>query len=319
MDDNSTGGTKFVRMNDGGYLLQLYASPKIRLNLTARTDVQNITAVRLELLTDLNLPLGGPGRSRKGTCALTEFELEEAPADAPEKITKVKFATATADVNPPETPLDPLFDDKSGKRRVTGPVEFAIDGKDETAWGIDVGPGLRNQSRKAVFVASAPISNPGGTILTFYLKQDHGGGDGTQDANNDLGRFRLSITNQPGATADPLPANVREILSIPRTQRTPAQTQTVFSYWRTTLPEWSEANERIAQLWKEYPEGTSQLVLQQMPQARETHVLKRGDFLQPGQSGNAGCSRFPPSFTARFVLERRSAYAADLCGVAGGS
>ena len=36
---------------------------------------------------------------------------------------------------------------------MTGPVAFAIDGKDETAWGIDVGPGRRNRPRKAVFIA----------------------------------------------------------------------------------------------------------------------------------------------------------------------
>ena len=53
----------------------------------------------------------------------------------------------------PRRALEPNFDDKSGKKRVTGPVAFAIDGKDETAWGIDAGPGRRNVPRKAVFVA----------------------------------------------------------------------------------------------------------------------------------------------------------------------
>jgi hypothetical protein len=57
-------------------------------------------------------------------------------------------------------PLEPIFDDKPARRRVTGPAEFAIDGKDETAWGIDAGPGLRNQSRKAVFTLAAPVSFP---------------------------------------------------------------------------------------------------------------------------------------------------------------
>ena len=46
-----------------------------------KTDVAPITAFRLELLNDPNLPLGGPGRSIKGTAALTEFRVEAAPAD----------------------------------------------------------------------------------------------------------------------------------------------------------------------------------------------------------------------------------------------
>ena len=43
---------------------------------------------------------------------------------------------------------------------MTGPIAFAIDGKDETAWGIDVGPGRRNVPRKAVFALEKPIEFP---------------------------------------------------------------------------------------------------------------------------------------------------------------
>jgi len=292
VEDISNGGQKYLPMKDGSFLAQGYAPAKHRVKMTVRTALEGVTAFRLELLNDPNLPLGGPGRSIKGTCALTEFEVEAAPADAPDKVTKVKFAKATADVNPPETPLEPIFDDKSGKRRVTGPVEFAIDGKEETAWGIDVGPGLRNQPRKAVFLAQTPISNPGGTLLTFYLAQNHGGWNSDDNQNNNLGRFRLSITTAPGAGADPLPQNVRDILSVSRDQRTPAQVQTVFSYWRTTVPEWQEANQQIAALWRQHPEGASQLVLQARDDSRETHVLTRGDFLKPAKLVAPGVPAF---------------------------
>jgi hypothetical protein len=121
VDDISNGGQKYLPMKDGSFLAQGYAPTKHRVKMTVKTDLQNITAFRLELLNDPNLPLGGPGRSIKGTSALTEFEVEAAPADAPDKstpdkntpdkITKVKFAKATADINPPETPLDAIFDD----------------------------------------------------------------------------------------------------------------------------------------------------------------------------------------------------------------
>ena len=39
----------------------------------------------------------------------------------------VKIVRATADVNPPEKELAPIFDDKSKTRRVTGPISYAID------------------------------------------------------------------------------------------------------------------------------------------------------------------------------------------------
>ncbi len=292
VDDISNGGQKYIPMKDGSLLAQGYAPTKHKVKMTVKTDVQNITAFRLELLNDPNLPLGGPGRSLKGTGALTEFEVEAAPADAPDKITKVKFSRATADINLPETVLDPMFFDKTDKRRITGPIEFAIDGKDETAWGIDAGPGLRNQPRKAVFTAASPISNPKGTVLIFYLKQNHGGWNSDDNQNHNLGRMRLSITTAANAEADPLPKNVREILLIPAELRKPAQTQTVFGYWRTTVPEWKDANATIAGLWKQHPEGSAQLVMQTREDPRETHILTRGDFLKPAKQVSPGVPSF---------------------------
>jgi Protein of unknown function (DUF1549)/Protein of unknown function (DUF1553) len=281
VDDISNGGQKYLPMKDGSFVAQGYAPTKHSVKMSAPVETRNITAFRLELLTDANLPMGGPGRSIKGTCALTEFEVEAAPAGDPKKVTKVKLVRATADYNQPERELEPIYDDKSKRRRLTGPVEFAIDGKDETAWGVDAGPGSRNQPRKAVFVPEKPITNEGGTALTFYLKQNHGGWNSNDNQNMNLGRMRLSITTAPDAVADPTPSGVREILSIPSERRTQAQVQTVFSYWRTTVADFAEANKRIAELWRQHPEGSSQLVLREHEDARETHLLKRGDFLRP--------------------------------------
>ncbi|MDQ1473866.1 MAG: hypothetical protein QOJ99_5346 [Bryobacterales bacterium] len=292
VDDISTGGQKYIPQEDGSLLAQGYAPTKHTVKLTAKTTLKNITAFRLELMTDPNLPLGGPGRSIKGSGALSEFRVEAAPAETPDKPQPVKMARATADINLPETPLEPVFFDKTDKKRVTGPVEFAIDGKDETAWGIDAGPGLRNQPRKAVFNAAEPITGSGETILTFYLKQNAGGWNSDDNQNNNLGRVRLSVTNAPDAAADPVPVNVREILAVPRAQRSPAQVQTVFTYWRTTVPAWKDENDTIAALWKQHPEGASQMVLNERAKTRETHQLIRGDFLTPGKLVTGGVPSF---------------------------
>ncbi|MCI0660817.1 MAG: DUF1549 and DUF1553 domain-containing protein [Acidobacteria bacterium] len=295
VEDISTGGQRYLPLKDSSYLALGYAPTKHRVKMIAKTDVQQITAFRLELLNDPNLPLGGPGRSIKGIGALTEFEVEAAPANDPKKVTKVRIVNATADFTQPEEELEPIFDDKSKRKRITGPVHFSIDGKDETAWGIDAGPGRRNQPRKAVFLAEKSIGYPGGTILTFYLKQNHGGWNSDDNQNNNLGRMRLSITTTPDALADPLPAAVREILGVAREKRTEAQSQTVFSYWRTTvfaLPEWVAANKRINELWNQYPEGSSQLIYAERGEMRETHLLRRGDFLRPDKVVYPGVPAF---------------------------
>jgi mono/diheme cytochrome c family protein len=315
VDDISTGGCKYLQQDDGSVLALSYAPTKHRVELRAKVD-RPVTAFRLELLNDPNLPLGGPGRSLWGVGALTEFEVEASPLSAPDKVTKVKFVAATADVNPQEAPLHAIFDDKSGRRRVTGPVAYAIDGKDETAWGIDVGPGLRNQPRKAVFVAESPIAFEGGTLLRVFLKQNHGGWNSDDNQNNNLGRMRVSVTSTPGAAADPLPAAVRRILGQSRERRSPAQQQAVFSYWRTTVPEWEDANRRIRDLWLQHPEGSAQLVLDEREAARETHLLVRGDFLKPGKVVTPGVPAFLHSLPegapadrltfARWLVDRSS-------------
>jgi hypothetical protein len=317
VDDISTDGEREMPMKDGSMLAQGYAPTKHTVKFTAKTDLPRITAVRLELLMDPNLPAGGPGRSIHGTGALTEFRVEAASPDAPATFAKVKIASATADFNPPETVLEKKFDDKSGNRRVTGPIQYAIDGRDDTAWGIDAGPGLRNQPRKAVFDFEKPVENKSGAILNLYLKEDHGGWNSDDNENNNLGRIRLSVTDAPGAVADPLPDAVRTILKTPRAQRTAAQQQAVFSYWRTTVPEWSAENEAIAQLWREHPEGSRQLVLAERTEdPRVTHILKRGDFLQPDRAVTPGVPSFlhplpadaPPNRLtfARWLVDRQS-------------
>jgi hypothetical protein len=313
---DASGGQKHYLLADGSVLAQGYAPTKHTTTFTAKTDLKTITAVRLELLNDPNLPLGGPGRSIYGLCALTEFKVLATPADDSAKQQERKIVRASAEINPPERPLEKIFDDKSGKRRVTGPIQYAIDGKSETAWGIDAGPGRSNVPRQAVFVFDKPIQSAKGAVLTFQLVQSHGGWNSDDNQNNNLGRFRFSVTDCPNAEVDPLPRRVRDILAIPGDQRTPTQEAIVFSYWRTTIPEWKDANGKIAALWQKHPEGSSQLVLQARERPRDTHVLKRGDFLKPAQSVTPGVPAFlhalpdgasPNRLTfARWLVDHRS-------------
>jgi mono/diheme cytochrome c family protein len=292
VDADSTGGCKYLPMGDGSLLAQSYAPTKHTLELSVKTDVSPIKGFRLELMTDPNLPLNGPGRSIKGTAALTEIRVEAQPLKPGAKSVNFKIAKASSDINLPEAPLDAIHDDKSGRKRVTGPVAFAIDNKDETAWGIDSGPGRRNQPRQAVFVPEKPIVFAGGAIVTINLVMNHGGWNSDDNQNCNLGRFRLAITSDPDPAADPIPRGVRAILAIPREKRTRAQTDAVFAFWRTTVSEWKGANDEIEALWRQHPEGTSQLVLEERARRRATHVLARGDFLKPMRAVEPGVPAF---------------------------
>lgn len=315
-DGVPTGGQKYERLDDGSILAEGYAPTKHDAKFTIRTDEPRVTGFRLELLNDPNLPLGGPGRSIEGTSALTEFEVEAAPADKPDERKRIKLVAATSDIVLPATPLKKIYDDKADTKRVTGGPEFAIDGNAETAWGIDAGPERRNLPRKIVFVPESPIENAGGTEFTFNLVQKHGGWNSDDNQNHNLGRFRFSVTSAAEAVADRLPKEVRQLVSAGPEGRTPEDTAKVFSYWRTTVPEWQEANARIEALWEQHPSGSSQLVLDGRDVPRETHILERGEFLKPTEEVEPGTPAFlhamddsdaPPRLAfARWLVDRQS-------------
>jgi mono/diheme cytochrome c family protein len=287
---------RYLPQKDGSFLAQGYAPTKHTPKFQFKTNQSGITGFRLELFPDANLPCGGPGRSFKGTCALTEFMVDVAPADQPAKKKRLKVVEATADIETPEAELEPNFYDKSKDRRVTGPVKFAIDGDGKTAWGIDAGPGRRNVARKAVFRLEKPIEVEAGkeVVVTLSLQQNHGGWNSDDHMNNNLGRFRLSATTAPAerVKADPLPKRVRDILAIPQDRRTEQQTAEVFGYWRTTVGEWKDENATIDELWKQWPVGSTSLTLMARNEPRETHMLDRGDWLKPTRTVTAGVPAF---------------------------
>jgi hypothetical protein len=297
-ETDAFGDQKHTLQDDGSVVAAGYAPTFMTSKFSADAKLSKITAVRLELLNDPNLPHGGPGRSIFGTCALTEFQLDAAPLDKPSDVESLKFVRVAADVNPQERELDKIFDDRSKRRRVTGPIEFANDGNELTAWGIDIGPRRSNLPRKAVFVLEKPVEFSQGARLTFKLAQNHGGWNSDDNQNNNLGRFRFAVTSAENAVADPLPSDVRLILRVPADKRSLGQVERVFSYWRTTIPDWHEENRRIEALWQSHPRGTTQLAMQEREKIRPTHRLDRGNFLAPAEEVTPGVPSFLHPLTA---------------------
>lgn len=233
----------------------------MKLAVDMKAPVSIHATSRLELLNDPNLPAYGPGRSQKGTAALTEFTAE---MKINGKLTPLKFVKATADFGEAEnTPLAPFARDQDIEKdkRVTGPVSYAINGNDKTAWGINAGPGRRNVPRNAVFVLEKPIQVKPEDELTVGLKMNHGGWNSDDLQTMNLGRYRVSTTEVTNAEADPLYGKKSE-----------------FTAYRNTVAEWKPVNDEIEALWQQHPEGSTSLVLDSRDEPRMTAVLKRGDF-----------------------------------------
>ena len=277
--------------------------------------------MRLELLTDPNLPRGGPGRSFKGTCGLTEIKVEAAPAEGDDKNAEFKIAEATADFEQAETPLEPNFDDRSNKKRVVGPgrVRHRRQGRDRLGHRRRTGP-PQPGSQGRVSAWKSRSSLPPAPSSTISLVQNHGGWNSDDHQNNLLGRFRVSVTPaNENVAADPLPAarardSRRPADRAQRRRRRPPSS----AYWRTTVPEWKEANERIEALWQQLARGHDGAGACKRATSRARRaMLKRGDFLKPADAGHgrrAGrfCTRCPPDAPptrltlARWLVDRSS-------------
>ncbi|MES2598795.1 MAG: PSD1 and planctomycete cytochrome C domain-containing protein [Verrucomicrobiota bacterium] len=283
-EEDTSGGEKALRQPDGSILAQGYAPTKSEVKFVVKVGHASslpgatkmvapptISAFRLELLNDPNLPAYGPGRSQKGTAALTEFT---ATMKIDGKETTLKFTKATADFGEPENTPIPGFamdQDTAKDKRVTGPIAYAIDGKADTAWGINAGPGRRNVPRNAVFVLEKPIEVKADSELTIGLSMKHGGWNSDDLQTMNLGRYRISATSAADAEADPLYGKKAE-----------------FPVFRQSVADWKSVNDEIEALWKQHPEGSTTLVLDSRDEPRMTSLLKRGDFLKPGDRVSTG-------------------------------
>ena len=113
VENASDNSQRYFPQKDGSILAQGYAPTKFSTLMRGPSPSKSITAFRLELLNDANLPCNGPGRSFMGTCALTEFIVEVESAKTPGKREKVNIVKALADYSNPERDLEKNYDDQS--------------------------------------------------------------------------------------------------------------------------------------------------------------------------------------------------------------
>ena len=256
-------GIKFTKMEDNSLLATGSNPSGSEYTVTAKTNLKGITGFRLEAMTDPNLPYYGPGRADNGNFVLTEFTVEVSHdgTNASTNTIPVPLQNATADFSQPDFP-----------------VTAAIDGilTNKIGWAVQDLPGRRNLSRQAVFETKDAVGFDDGTVLKFSLNQTYG-------TEHTLGRFRLSVTTSPRPLrADPLSSHAREILSVARAQRTPAQQRELFDAYRRTDSSLADLNKAIDDQQREWPSVPTTLVLAARDQSRPTHIFIRGDWQQPG-------------------------------------
>jgi hypothetical protein len=163
----SSGGAT-MKIDDSGVLVSGKAPERDSYTVVIDSDLSDVTALRLEALTDPSLPSTGPGRTPHGNLVLNEVRVTSAPKSDPQQAKSVKIVRAEADA-----------------AQDGFPAAHAIDGDPKTGWAIHV-PGKWNVNRTLTLTLEKPIGSAGGTRWTVTLDQQHG-------EKHTLGRFRLSL------------------------------------------------------------------------------------------------------------------------------
>ena len=235
---------------------------------------KTVTGVRLEALPHESFVANGPGRSVNGNIVLTEVRIEAADVVARAEQRPLAIAQATADFS-----------------QETFPVTNAIDGQPTTGWALDPAYG---RPHAAVFELAEPLAIEAGTALVVTLEFH------SQFAQHQLGRFRLSVTGADNPhSAGELPAEVRAALAVQAAERNEQQAALVRDYYRDLVSnELSPLREALADARRRQTESLAAIptamVMQEMPQPRETFLLMRGEYDKPGDRVQAGVPAFLP-------------------------
>ncbi len=244
--------------------------------ITALTDAQGVTAVRLEALTHDSLPGGGPGRHSNSNFVLSEFELTAVSVRDPGQTQTIKFVRAEADYN-----------------QANYEVAKAIDGTvaGNSGWAVD-GP-TRKEPATALFVAAEPFGFAGGTELRFRLRHE------ASFATHGIGRPRLAITTRSAGEVSlgGPPAEIAALISRPLEQLSAekrARLETYFLEVQSTRGKALIAE--LARVEREKQEAfPPTMIMRDQETPRQTFVLSRGQYDLPTEPVSAGVPQiFPP-------------------------
>jgi len=276
-------GQNFWPLADKSVINMGYANTRGGESFTSSSNLTVIRSARLEVMNDPYLPMNGPGRSTRGTGALTEFNLKGGKEAT--KTEKLKFKNPVASVNPPEVALDPKrfpnnAEAKPDDRR-TGPVAFALDGDNKTAWTHERDPARNNDPAVLTFELEQPLEGSEKTYFNYTLSLNHGGYNSDDNMTYNLGRVRLSVSSTLPNALDQLPPLVLEALETPAQDRTEQQEARVFAHWRENQTEFSAQTKEIDALYAKVPLATWALVAAELKTPRETRLLERGEQTHP--------------------------------------
>jgi hypothetical protein len=254
-----------TQLHDGSILATGENPPNDTYTITANSNLDMITAIRLDALKHDSHTHGGLARSDSGNFVLTEIEISiQHPGEV--KPMPVKIASAEATYEQGELKVDRAFD-----------------GNPNTGWAVHEGKPV-DREHASVFRFAEPLKFEKDATLTIVLRHD------SPHVSHNIGRFRLSVSRLPDARLDGNNSIV-DTLRIAADQRTPEQRTKITEAFLATNSEYSALLARqkthqksLSDLRGSFPKV---MVMQDRPESRKTFILTRGLYSKPADEVTA--------------------------------
>jgi mono/diheme cytochrome c family protein len=260
-------------LSDGSYLVAGKNPDVDRLTIVAKSDRPQISGFRLETLTHDSLGGKGPGRTGHGNFVLGEFKVLAAAENKFDKKSRVKLTAAEADYS-----QDGFLPDG------------ALDKDEKTGWAVG---GKTGENHWAAFYAEKPLDTAKRPWLQLVLSQNYGG-------QHTLGRFRISAISGNNPLRG-IPENIRTLLTLPAAERTPEQITALTDYYINRDPEVGKLAAEVKTLEARAtaePTMNVRVIAQRTAEPRKSHILARGDFLDPQAEVQPGTLGVLPKLSA---------------------
>ncbi len=246
-------------------------------SISARIDVDGVTALRLVFYPDEKFPEKGIGHGKgelNGSLLLTSFTASATtiPSDQVDLYSLLRFPRVTA-----------------SNSHADYPPESAVDERDQNGWS----PHPHNQTPQHItFQLDEPLDASATPYVTVMLVW--GGGSGLVG-----GKYRLfAVTGNDDGSM--IPNDVQQLLRIPAEQRTADQAERVRAFYAKIAPELRTTRHRIENLRHrlDYLTGEFEVMVMDIAdQPRDTFILNRGQYDQPLDKVAAGTPVSLPAAT----------------------
>jgi WD40 repeat protein len=243
---NSNTGAKLEKEEEGVVFVSGPNNQKGNYTLAAKTDLENVTAIKLELLTDDRLPNRGPGRARNGNFVLTELTVQAWPQGKPGEKKQLTLKNAQADFSQDN------YD-----------VATAIDGQTpptNNGWASSPRTG---ENRVATFEFEQPLRFEEGTVLHFALVQRY------QDNQHTIGKFRISVTTAGPPVDFGHPESILEVIQTDAEERSEEQQQALLDYFNQRDEKLQELKKQLANAEQPLPVDPKLVELREILADRE--------------------------------------------------